>query len=117
MVNGSSSTELQGFGDGHKSSLSAVTCCKSPHGPCPLFLQTGKPLFHEPDKYFSGICMVKAMQPFSAALGIRLGDALGLLKVFDQSHLKKKKDLLLEQLTAVTGIRQICRLFWREVRA
>lgn len=56
------------------------------------------------DKYFSGICMVKAMQPFSAALGIRLGDVPGLLKVFDQSHLQRKI-FLLEQLTVVTGIR------------
>lgn len=86
-------------------------------GHVPSLSPDWKALFHEPDKYFSGICVVKAMQPFSAALGIRLGDVLGLLKVFDQSHLKRKKDLLLEQLTVVTGIRQICRLFWREVRA
>ena len=82
-----------------------------------LFLQSGKLYFMSLINISVVSVWSRLCSRFSAALVIRLGDVLGLLKVFDQSHLKRKKDLLLEQLTVVTGIRQICRLFWREVRA
>ena len=82
-----------------------------------LFLQSGKLYFMSLINISVVSVWSRLCSRFSAALVIRLGDVLGLLKVFDQFHLKRKKDLLLEQLTVVTGIRQICRLFWREVRA
>lgn len=81
-----------------------------------LFLQSGKLYFMSLINISVVSVWSRLCSRFSAALVIRLGDVLGLLKVFNQSHLKRKKDLLLEQLTVVTGIRQICRLFWREVR-
>ena len=82
-----------------------------------LFLQSGKLYFMSLINISVVSVWSRLCRRFSAALVIRLGEVLGLLKVFDQFHLKRKKDLLLEQLTVVTGIRQICRLFWREVRA
>ena len=82
-----------------------------------LFLQSGKLYFMSLINISVVSVWSRLCSRFPAALVIRLGDVLGLLQVFDQSQLKRKKDLLLEQLIVVTGTRQICRLFWREVRA
>lgn len=82
-----------------------------------LFLQSGKLYFMSLINISVVSVWLRLCSRFTAALVIKLGDVLGLLQVFDQSHLKRKKDLLLEQLIVVTGTRQICRLFWREVRA
>lgn len=82
-----------------------------------LFLQSGKLYFMSLINISVVSVWLRLCSRFTAALVIKLGDVLGLLQVFDQSHLKRKKDLLLEQLIVVTGTRQICRLFRREVRA
>lgn len=70
-----------------------------------LFLQSGKLYFMSLINISVVSVWLRLCSRFPAALVIKLGDVLGLLQVFDQSHLKRKKDLLLEQLIVVTGTR------------
>ena len=90
-VNSSSSTELQGFGDGHKTPWVVWRAVGLHMGHAPSLSPEWKALFHEPDKYFSGICVVEAMQPVPCSTCDQTGRRPGPVASVRSVSFKKEK--------------------------